>query len=449
MLRITHLRGRMAPAIEHFAARRLRIGSAAGSELLFAAHEGVAPAHAELRDENGVVYVVDMGAPSGTFINGVPVRKQALRSGDRVAVAGAHGPEFRVDILPQTGQMPAVGHRAQPVPDVDGRIDLATAERLVAEAVRRETAGDDKTTSVVAAKVAAARKRSSRYNLVLSVGLGLVFVAMVVTAASIWRSHLAADSLGKDIGIDRKPVSRPKSDIPTRVLSGREIADENRTALYVIGWQTGNRYGGVCSGFAIQPNIIATNAHCINAFKDKGGTPIVTQNESGGRVRYRILAAQKHPQYKSGQLSAASPDVGLIRIDGRMPKTVTLANDAEIRALGPGDDAYVLGFPGRVMDPLSPSATFLQGHVGRLMAFGEGAPNGVEDAVLIQHDAVTRGGNSGSPIFNQYGHVIGVHAAHLDEENEIQVGGQKTTVVGTSPFRVGMRIDLLNGVPSP
>ena len=40
-------------------------------------------------------------------------------------------------------------------------------------------------------------------------------------------------------------------------------------------------------------------------------------------------------------------------------------------------------------------------------------------------------------------------AAHIDEENEVQVGGQKTKVVGASPFRIGMRIDLLRGVPPP
>jgi V8-like Glu-specific endopeptidase len=334
-------------------------------------------------------------------------------------------------------------------PDAEGRVDLATAERIVADAVRRATAGDDKTAAIVSAKVQAAEKRTARYNLALTAGLLLVFAAMVVTAASIWQSQRAASALGTDIGIDKTPGKKPKGDIPTRVLTGREIYDENKTALYVIGWLAGNKVGGVCTAFAIQPNLLATNAHCVNAFRDKGGTPVVTQNDSGGKIRYRILAATIHPKYKSGNQSADTPDVGLIRIEGRMPKTVTLANDAEIRALGPGDDVFVLGFPGRVMDPLSPSATFLQGHVGRLMAFGETAPQGVDDALLIQHDAVTRGGNSGSPIFNQYGHVIGVHAAHLDEEEEVQVGGQKTTVVKSSPYRVGMRIDLLNGVRTP
>lgn len=446
MLRITHLRGRMAPAIEHFAARRLRAGSAAGSELLFGANEGVAAAHAELHAEGGAVYVVDLGSPTGTFVNGAAVQRKALQSGDRVALGGPNGPEFRVEILAQkaTGAMPAVAG-----PDAEGRVDLETAERIVSEAVRRETAGDDKTAAIVAAKVAAAQKRSARYNVVLTAGLLLVFAAMVVTAASIWQSHRAATALGADIGIDKTPVNRPTGDIPKRVMTGREIYDENKTALYVIGWQSGNKVGGVCSGFAIKPNIIATNAHCVNAFRDKGGQPMVTQNESGGRLRFRILAAQIHPQYKPGRNAADTPDVGLIRIEGRMPKTVTLANDAELRSLGPGDDIFVLGFPGRVMDPLSPSATFLQGHVGRLIGLGEVAPKGVEDAVMIQHDAVTRGGNSGSPIFNQYGHVIGVHAAHLDEETEVQVGGKKTTVVKTSPYRIGMRVDLLNGVRAP
>src|SRR5262249_10628485 len=112
------------------------------------------------------------------------------------------------------------------------------------------------------------------------------------------------------------------------------------------------------------------------------------------------------------------------------------------------DDAYVLGFPGRVMDPLSPSATFLQGRIGRVMGIDQ-LPTTSDKAVLLQHDAVTRGGNSGGPIFNQYGHVVGVHTRHGDDEDDGSIDGRKTKVVGASPFRLGMRIDLLAGVPRP
>jgi V8-like Glu-specific endopeptidase len=457
MLRITHTRGRMAPAIEHFAAERLRAGSAPGSELLFGAHEGrgVAPRHAELLHEGGGLVIVDLGSPTGTCVNGAPVRRSPLRSGDRVTLGGPDGPEFRVEILPQpaTSVRPGAFPVAPPPaggPDAEGRVDLDTAERIVADAVRRAAggAGDDKTRAVVANRVAAAQKRTARYNTALTLGLLGVFAALLVTAAALWRSQQAASALGADMGIDRSP-GRVKGALPTRVMTGREIYDENKAAIYVVGWMTGSRVGGVCTAFAIKPSLLATNAHCVPAFRSKGGTPIVTQNDSGGKVRYRILAAEMHPEYKGAHASADSPDVGLIRIDGRMAKTVTLANDAELSALGTGDDVFVLGFPGRVMDPLSPSVTFLQGHVGRLMAWGEQAPESHRDAVLVQHDAVTRGGNSGSPIFNQYGHVVAIHAAHLDEENEVSVDGQKTVVVDSSPFRVGMRIDLLDGVRKP
>ena len=334
-------------------------------------------------------------------------------------------------------------------PDADGRVDLQTAERLVAEAVVRATAGDDKTTSIVKARVDAAQRRASRNNLLLSLGIALAFVAFLGTAASIWDSQRRANVLTDEAGLGRAAASKPKGTIPTRVYTGREVYEDNRAAVYLIGWLSGNKVGGLCTAFAIQPTVLATNAHCVAAFKEKGGTPVVTQNDSGGKVRFRILAAQMHPEYKSGRGSADAPDVGLLRVDGKMPKFVTLANDAELHSLGPGDDVFVIGFPGRVMDPISPSATFLQGHLGRLVALGEKPPENVDDAVLVQHDAVTRGGNSGSPIFNQYGHVIAIHAAHLDDEDDVKVGGKQTTVVNASPFRVGMRIDLLKGVRAP
>ena len=108
----------------------------------------------------------------------------------------------------------------------------------------------------------------------------------------------------------------------------------------------------------------------------------------------------------------------------------------------------MLGFPGRVMDPVSPSATFLSGHIGRTTSF-DGSASTADKAFLVQHDAVTRGGNSGSPVFNQYGHVIAVHAAHIDEEEDVRIDGQKTKVTDASPFRLGMRVDLLKGVPAP
>ncbi len=209
--------------------------------------------------------------------------------------------------------------------------------------------------------------------------------------------------------------------------------------------------GAFCTAFAIGPNLLATNAHCVISARKKKNVPLfATQNDTNGKVKFRIESTSYHPQrrYKVGSRSADSPDVGLVRVEGRLPKSVTIASDAELRALGAGDDAFVLGFPGRVMDPLSPSATFLSGHVNRVTGYDGGATS-PERSFLIQHDAVTRGGNSGSPVFNQYGHVVALHAAHIDEEEEQQVDGPQDDGPRRSPYRIAMRADLLRAVPKP
>lgn len=424
----------------------MRIGTAPGSEIAFTEglDPGVMPRHAEIRLEGAAYYLVDLGTPAGTFVNRARVARHALRSGDLVHLGGPGGPELRVEIAEAGAGEGANG----PSVDVEGRVDLETAARLVRAAVERDARPHDRAAAIIKRRVGEAKRRAAIRNLLLALGVLASLGASIVAAALVYRSQRAAAALAEEAGMKSAPVARPAGEIPTRIYTGRAIYDENRAALYVIGYLSGNKVGGVCTAFAIRPDVLATNAHCVLALREHQGTPIVTQNDSNGKVRFTIRAAQMHPDYNAKSASADSPDVGLLRVEGRLPKLVTLASDAELRSIGPGDDAYVLGFPGRVMDPVSPSATFLKGHIGRTMSLDE-QPAAPDLSVLLLHDAVTRGGNSGSPIFNQYGHVIGIHAAHLDEEQDVEVGGKKTTVVESSAFRIGMRVDLLARVPAP
>ncbi|WP_437289959.1 S1 family peptidase [Sorangium sp. So ce406] len=347
-------------------------------------------------------------------------------------------------------QIPAVEQEGAPPrrPDADGRVDVETAQRIVRDAVVQAMQREEKAVALVRAKADEARRRVARHNLLLGLGVAAALVAVAVAGVVAYRSRRAADALAAEVGLGRAPAARPSGAIPEQVLSGRAIFEQNRNALYVMGYMVDNRIGGCCSAFAVAPDLLATNAHCVRDCRARGGTSIATQNDSMGKTRFRIVAMSAHPAYRSGEGGAGSPDVALLRIDGRAPRTVTLANEAELRAIGPGDDAYVIGFPGRLMDPLSPSATFLEGRIGRVTGL-DGEATTPDRAALIQHDAVTRGGNSGSPIFNQYGHVIGIHAAHIDDEDDVTIDGRKTKVTQSSPFRIGMRIDLLQGVPAP
>jgi S1-C subfamily serine protease len=332
--------------------------------------------------------------------------------------------------------------------DADGRVDLDTAQRIVKEAVVQAMQRDDKAGAMVRARAAEAKRRVARHNMLLGFGVAVALAAVAAAVVVTYRSRQVAEALAIEAGLRSSPMARPSGAIPEQVLTGRVIFEQNKAALYVMGYTLGDRVGGCCSAFAIGPDLLATNAHCLQDCRARGGTAIVTQNDSRGATRFRIVAMTSHPAYQRVGKGADSPDVGLLRIAGRVPQTVALANDAELRAIGPGDDAYVIGFPGRVMDPLSPSATFLQGRVGRVRGLDEEATT-PDRAVLIQHDAVTRGGNSGSPIFNQYGHVIAIHAAHIDDEDDVTIDGRKAKVVRSSPFRLGMRVDLLQGVPAP
>ncbi len=442
MLRVTHTRGAAARQVREFVAVPVRIGCSPDNDLALTGEEphGVLPRHAEIRWEQHAYWIVDLQTHTGTFVNTKRVTSRALRSGDEIRFGDNAGPTLRVEILGPP--LPAV------VTDADGRVDLATAQHIVEKAVINATRKEDKSRAIIEAQVHKATRRGARTNTILTLGIIVTLLALGVAGVAVYRSKRAANVLATEMGIGQKPISAPLGTLPTKVFTGREIYERNRGALFVLAYENGRQISGCCSAFAIDAQTLVTNAHCVASCGSRGGKPVVVQNESAKRVTFDVIAQRAHPAYRTDSKRADSPDVALLRIRGSLPARVTLASDVELRALGPGDDIQVLGFPGRVMDPINPTATFLAGHIGRLMGFNEESTT-PDKTSLILHDAVTQGGNSGSPVFNQYGNVIAVHAAHVDEEEDISIGGQKTTVVEASPFRIAMRIDLVRGVPAP
>ena len=125
-----------------------------------------------------------------------------------------------------------------------------------------------------------------------------------------------------------------------------------------------------------------------------------------------------------------SPDVGWLKVDGRLPAKVTLAAAAEYEALATGDPMFTYGFPGRLADVSAPEATFVEGVVGRITTL-DGRAGDVKELRLIQHSAFTSGGTSGSPIFDAAGHVVAVNT-----------GGYVDKARALAGYNFGMRIDL-------
>ena len=67
-------------------------------------------------------------------------------------------------------------------------------------------------------------------------------------------------------------------------------------------------------------------------------------------------------------------------------------------------------------------------------------------SLLALHDAATTRGSNGSPVWSGQGKVIAVNSGGYLEEGEEKIAGRKTEVVKASPYKFGMRIDLVEAL---
>ncbi|WP_437787606.1 trypsin-like peptidase domain-containing protein [Sorangium sp. So ce1097] len=239
----------------------------------------------------------------------------------------------------------------------------------------------------------------------------------------------------------RKEIERRLGTLhPSNANFGRNLHDRSRKGIFMLA--SGRE--GFCTAFAVRPSVLATNAHCIAAAKRRGGSIVALENEGRGQVSFAVTSMRTHPQYRDSA-DQLTPDIGVVSIGGRAAAVLELATREELAAAGAGDDVYLIGFPERLTDAANPVATFLAANIGRITG-ANGRPAPFAEAWLVQHDARSTSGMSGSPIFNGQGKVIGINAGGYLEGNDETISGQKTEVVKASPYKFGMRIDLLDAI---
>lgn len=108
-------------------------------------------------------------------------------------------------------------------------------------------------------------------------------------------------------------------------------------------------------------------------------------------------------------------DVAIIKIDEKNLPTVPLGDDT---ALQTGDTLYVIGYPGAgaVSEKSLTEPTFTTGTLS-----GRKESDGGFD--VLQTDAQITPGNSGGPVFNDYGHVVGMATfVSVDAQTGAQTG---------------------------
>jgi serine protease Do len=144
------------------------------------------------------------------------------------------------------------------------------------------------------------------------------------------------------------------------------------------------------SGFFVDPSgVILTNRHVIADARE-----IIVRLHDSSRLRASVVAV------------ATSNDIALLKVKaGKMVPALKFGNSDLLR---PGDSVFIIG------NPLGLGSTVTAGIVS---ALDRNTPES-EAASFFQIDAALNVGNSGGPVFNKEGEVVGVSTALATPDNQ-------------------------------
>lgn len=162
----------------------------------------------------------------------------------------------------------------------------------------------------------------------------------------------------------------------------------------VVVVYSGNRFG---SGFAVGSNYIITNAHVI---EDEEAIKISTYKDKNYSVELVSIDAYA--------------DLAVLKL---LDKTLPYLKLADYNDLSIGADVYAVGIPKDMAYTLTK---------GILSA----KDRALADNNYIQTDAPINSGNSGGPLLNENGEVIGVNTLKIVDSEGIGLAIPMTTVAG-------------------
>jgi len=216
-------------------------------------------------------------------------------------------------------------------------------------------------------------------------------------ASTVVRSS-PASNVGASTGTRREVASTG--------LTATQIYDRDSVGVVSIVVRTAS---GEDSGTGIVLNdegLIVTNDHVV-----QGATSMtVTASGSSGASRAASLVGEE-----------ANDDLALIKVDpsGLGLKPLQLASSSPVQV---GDSVYAIG------NPYGLNETLTRGIVSALDR-EISAPDGAKITGAIQTDAALNPGNSGGPLLNEEGLVIGVNS---------QIASDAASVAGSQPGSTGV-----------
>jgi S1-C subfamily serine protease len=162
---------------------------------------------------------------------------------------------------------------------------------------------------------------------------------------------------------------------------------------------------GIGSGFFVTPTKIITNGHVVQDAA-AAGSNIWILNASIGRQKARISDVQYSGDFDS-------EDFALLTIDNQIGKPLTLVKVGDPRTYKL-EKVFAAGFPGIVIETDEssvPDLVITDGTISSTQKIG-----GKVSAFV--HTAQISPGNSGGPLVNQCGNVVGINTFYVSGDSE-------------------------------
>lgn len=178
-------------------------------------------------------------------------------------------------------------------------------------------------------------------------------------------------------------------------------AEEKYNSVFVV--TSGNSLG---SGFAVGENCIITNAHVL---------------DNPNNIALTTYAGETHTAYLAGY--DQDKDIAVLGVKDAKFSPLTFA---DYKSLNTGDDVYAIGAP------KSMAYTLTKGVISA-------KERKIGKYTYIQTDAAINEGNSGGPLLNDAGNVIGINTLKMSDSEGIGLAIPMTVV---SDFLKSLNIEL-------
>ena len=175
--------------------------------------------------------------------------------------------------------------------------------------------------------------------------------------------------------------------LSTYALSLEEISKLNQNTVVTVNVLRADGKTTSATGFVISPQgYIVTAAHALDKAK------LINLTFSNGAIseEARIVSVSNKPRI----------DLAILQVSVNYLPSVTFKNSNTVQA---GQQIAVIGSPKRLQN------TITNGLVSQL--------RNIDDVTLFQISAPISPSSSGSPVFNEGGHVIGMAVSSLEEKN--------------------------------